>query len=304
MPKALVIRAAGTNCDAEMVRAFALAGAATDLVHIDRLILEPQRLLDADLLGFPGGFSFGDDIASGRIFALLIRERLYPALKSAAERGCLIIGACNGFQVLVQTGLLPGPAAHSPGAAPRWPDQPPPQETSLTFNRSARFIDRWVRVQPAAQSVCLWTANLADAWSDHERHTLLRLPIAHGEGRFVAPQPVLARLAAAGQVPLRYAHDDNPNGSADDIAGICDPSGRIFGLMPHPERFLDWNRHPFWTRIDSSIRARLTPGRLIFENAVAAARGHLRHSTPAQPAPAQPAPSHAPSTRSRPAATA
>jgi len=267
MPHALVLRAPGTNCDSEMVRAFELAGATAELIHLDRLIAEPQRLDAADLVGFPGGFSYGDDIASGRIFAVRLRERLYPALRAAAARGCPMIGACNGFQVLVQVGLLPGPDA--PG---HWPDDAAPAQTcALALNSGGSFIDRWVRVEPEPASVCLWTRGVAEAFAD-SRHDTLLLPIAHGEGRFVTDSPAtLARIKANGQVALRYVGE--VNGSQDAIAGICDPSGRIFGLMPHPERYLEWTRHPYWTRLDPRVRTGETPGLRMFRAAVEAVRG-------------------------------
>jgi phosphoribosylformylglycinamidine synthase len=258
MPNALVIRAAGTNCDTELVRAFTLAGATVRTEHLDRLTAEPDALDEFDLIAFPGGFSYGDDIASGRIFAMRARERLYPALRRAIERGCPILGVCNGFQVLVQVGLLPG-------AAGEWPqDRPPEQTVALTENSGARFVDRWVGVKPEPGSVCVWTRGLdgdADA---------MRLPVAHGEGRLVTGSPaVLAELEASGRVALRYA--DNYNGSQNAIAGICDGSGLIFGLMPHPERYLDWSRHPYWTRLPEDVRRGTTPGLRIFQNAVEAA---------------------------------
>lgn len=265
-PAALVIRTAGTNCDAELVRAFDLAGAKTTLMHLDRLIADPAQLDAFDLVGFPGGFSYGDDVASGRIFAMRLRERLYPALRSAARRGCPMIGVCNGFQVLVQVGLLPGPR---PGED--WPaDRPPPQEVALAANQSGRFIDRWVRVEANAASPCVWTRGLAERFSGAMADDLLRLPVAHGEGRFVPESPaVMQRLEENGQVALRYL--DDPNGSVGAVAGICDPSGRIFGLMPHPERYLDWVHHPFWTRLGDDVRQGQTPGLAIFRNAVEAA---------------------------------
>jgi phosphoribosylformylglycinamidine synthase len=259
MPRALVIRAAGTNCDAEMMRAFALAGATPDLVHLDRLIAEPARLDEFDLIGFPGGFSYGDDIASGRIFAMKVRERLYPALRGAIERGCPVIGVCNGFQVLVQTGLLPGPEAGEP-----WPlGAPPEQRVSLAENAEARFVDRWVPVEFDANSRCVWTAGLSGA------PDVMQLPVAHGEGRLVARPGVLEGLKRAGQVALRYL--DNYNGSEGAVAGICDASGLVFGLMPHPDRYLDWNRHPYWTRLGAEAMRGETPGLRIFRNAVEAA---------------------------------
>lgn len=244
-----------------MARGFALAGAGCRTVHLSAACADPSVLAEADLIGFPGGFSYGDDVASGRVFAMRLREGLYPALRDAVRRGVLVIGACNGFQVLAQAGLLPGPADG------RWPeDEAPAQEVALTFNAGGRFIDRWVGVRPVEGSVCVWTRGL-DGYGEET----MRLPIAHGEGRFVvADGSVMARLEGAGQVALRYAPGDNPNGSQGDVAGICDTTGRVFGLMPHPERYLDWNRHPFWTRLDHTVRGRPTPGLAMFRSAVAA----------------------------------
>lgn len=274
-PRALVVRAAGTNCDAEMVRAFQLAGATAQLIHLDRLIDNPQLISDADLLGFPGGFSYGDDVASGRIFAAKLKAALWPALRDAARKGVPMIAACNGFQILVQSGLLPGPASTN---ALTWPDHPPAQELALAHNhtpppgRGGGFTDRWCRVEPDPTSVCIWTKGLLDPLAKLPpltRRDVCMLPVAHGEGRLVASSPsVIERLRTNGQIALRYAKDENPNGSTDDIAGICDPSGRIFGLMPHPERYLDWTRHPFWTALDSAAKTGDTPGLMMFKNAV------------------------------------
>lgn len=286
MPTALVVRTAGTNCDAELCRAFELAGARPLLVHVDRLVEDPSRIDSADLIGFPGGFSHGDDVASGRILAVKLRERLYPALRDAARRGVPMIGVCNGFQALVQVGLLPGPARGQV-----WPQEAAPAQTvALAHNAQARFIDRWVKVAPEPASPCIWTRSLVAIWQEGATKPALRtdalvLPIAHGEGRFVAASPeVLAALQAGGQVALRYA--DNPNGSAADIAGICDASGRIFGLMPHPERFLDWTLHPWWTRLDEPMRNRPAPGLMLFRDAVEAART-APTSPPPPPSPAR-----------------
>lgn len=272
MPSALVIRAPGTNCDAEMCRAFTATGATPDLVPLARLLNNPASVERYDLIAFPGGFSYGDDVASGRIFALRLREHLYPALRAAAQRGTPMIGACNGFQVMVQAGLLPGPVAT--GTDQPWPEAPLPQEASLTFNSGGRFIDRWVRIRPEPHTVCIWTRGLAEAFAGSP--DALMLPIGHGEGRFVAKHAeVLARLERAGQVALRYAPGDNPNGSQADVAGICDTSGRIFALMPHPERYLEWNRHPFWTRLDHTATRGDTPGLAMFRAAVASVQ-HAR----------------------------
>lgn len=267
MIKAVVIRAAGTNCDAEMMRAFALAGATPELLHVDRLIAEPARLQEFDLIAFPGGFSFGDDIASGRIFAAKLREKLYPALRDAARAGVPMIGACNGFQVMVQVGLLPGPSAGQP-----WPEaEPPKQITALSFNSGGRFIDAWVNVEINDRSPCIWTKGLSAAFAGRGA-AAMRLPIAHGEGRFVpASQEVLSEIESNQQVAVRYAKD--VNGSTNNIAGICDSTGRIFALMPHPERYLDWHMHPFWTRLSAGDRQGPTPGLMMFQNAVRVAAG-------------------------------
>jgi len=269
MPSALVVRTAGTNCDAELVRAFEVAGAGVELIHLSVLCDDPSRLAAFDLIGFPGGFSYGDDIASGRIFAMRLRHSLYPALRDAARRGVLMIGACNGFQTMVQAGLLPGPAKRGDD----WPEsEPPSQEVALTFNAGGRFMDRWLPMEPVADSVCIWTKGLAETFGGAGHDNVMQLPIAHGEGRFVADSPaVLARLERQGQIAIRYAQGHNPNGSESRIAGICDVTGRIFALMPHPERYLDWNRHPYWTRLDSSTRQGPTPGLMMFKNAVEAA---------------------------------
>lgn len=260
-----------------MVRAFTLAGARCDLLHINRLIADPSTLDHYNLFGFPGGFSYGDDIASGRVFAARLREHLYPALRAAAERGAPMIGACNGFQVLVQVGLLPGPEST------RWPDTPPNPTVALAENIGARFIDRWVRVEPNPSSRCVWTQGLLDRPSAYPGDAMM-LPIAHGEGRFVADEATLRTLRSAARVALRYAEHENVNGSTDRIAGICDASGLIFGLMPHPERYLDWTNHPFWTRLEPGARTGDTPGLAMFRGAVEHARSASTTARPPAPA--------------------
>ncbi len=254
-PRALVVRTAGINRDGELLRAFTLAGADAEAVHLDRLIAEPDRIDQYAIIGFPGGFSYGDDVASGRIMAMHARERLWDRFSGAVERGALVIGVCNGFQVLVQMGLLPGPIGKSPV-----------QRVALTENTGARFVNKWVRMIPEPGSKCVWTRGLEEAVEPE----LLMFPSAHGEGRFVADSPeTLDELEAGGQVALRY--EENFNGSARSIAGICDPSGRVFGLMPHPEDFVHWNRHPWWTRLTELERSGPPPGLRLFQNAVEAA---------------------------------
>lgn len=243
----LILRTAGTNCDAELAFAFEQAGATTQTVHLGRLIDDPAMLERFDLVGFPGGFSYGDDIAAGRILANRLRHRLLGPLQQAVQRGVPMIGICNGFQVLVKLGLLPDPALAR-------------QTVTLGDNTSGRFICKWTPLVAAEDSKCVWTRGLGR----------FDLPMAHGEGRFTGPAEVLQRLRDNGQVALRYA--DNPNGSDDDIAGICDPSGLVFGLMPHPERFTVPTQHPQWTRQPKGFADQTMPGLKLFQNAVEHAR--------------------------------
>jgi phosphoribosylformylglycinamidine synthase len=185
-----------------------------------------------------------------------LRERLFPSLKRALDRGVPMIGACNGFQTLVQVGLLPGRDAGS---------NAPEQVVALSDNTSGRFVDRWVGVT-YERSRCVWTRGLADAFTQHA-NDVQQLPVAHGEGRFVARDAaILDALERAGQVVLRY--NDNFNGSERAIAGICDASGLVFGLMPHPERYLSWQNHPYWTRLPADVKRGDTPGLMMFKNAV------------------------------------
>ncbi|MCC6681090.1 MAG: phosphoribosylformylglycinamidine synthase subunit PurQ [Phycisphaeraceae bacterium] len=243
-PRTLIIRTAGTNCDVELAHAFELAGAATETIHLNRLIEQPQLIDGFDLIGFPGGFSYGDDIAAGRIFANRIRHHLMQPLQQAVERGVPMIGICNGFQVMVKMGLLPDPRKFE-------------QTVTLADNTCGRFIDRWVKLSAAPESVCIWTKGLGE----------FDLPIAHGEGRFTpGSEQYLIQLRENRQITLRYTAGDNPNGSVDDIAGICDPSGLVLGLMPHPERFCAATNHPRWT---APGRLTSTPAGLqFFRNAV------------------------------------
>jgi len=266
-PRALVITAAGINCERELAEAFAAAGAQPELVHLNTLSRDPAQIERYQLIGLPGGFSYGDAIAAGRIMAQLMRRFLYGALIEAVQRSVPIFAPCNGFQIALQMGLLPGPADGEP-----WPDEPPQPTAALTPNESARFIDRWVRIDIPSNTKCIWTADL-----DSPEHAAA-LPIAHGEGRFVVDDPsTIDALDANGQIALRYAADDNPNGSMGDIAGICDRTGLIFGLMPHPERFTSWLTHPHWTRLTESQRDAEPLGLAMFRRAVA----HTRRAAPA-----------------------
>jgi phosphoribosylformylglycinamidine synthase len=246
-PRTLVLRAAGVNCDGETVHAFALAGAAPELLHVNRLLENPKLLDDFQILAVPGGFSYGDDIAAGKILANQLTHHLGEALHRFVEAGKPVIGICNGFQVLVKTDLLPGAAGGRTG-----------QTCTLTNNDCGRLIDKWVKLS-AKPSKCIWTEGLAD----------FELPIAHGEGKFVPGDEAVRRdLWEKGQVPLVYSRE-NPNGSVDAIAGVCDASGLVFGLMPHPERHVDPIQHPAWTsRRGRDSNGAEGDGLKVFRNAV------------------------------------
>jgi len=247
-PRALVLRTAGINCDGETVRALELAGARTDLLHLKRILAEPARLDAYALLVIPGGFSYGDDIAAGRVFGVELRHGLAREIAAFAKRGGFVLGVCNGFQVLVEANLFEGT-----GAAPRRSnlasgDASAVRNVALYDNASNHFECRWVTIE-AQDCVCPWLA----------AGELMPVPIAHGEGRFTARDAAtIARLNANRQIAFRYvaadgspaeSYPDNPNGSLEAVAGICDPTGRVLGLMPHPERNITpWN-HPHWTRL-------------------------------------------------------
>jgi len=258
MSKALVITAPGINCDLELEEAFMLAGATPRSIHLNELMANPERIDEADLIGLPGGFSYGDSIAAGRIMANLMRETLYGKFVEALQRGVPMIAPCNGFQIAVQIGLLPGP---TPGN--NWSQDAPTPSVSLSQNQSARFIDKWVGIQIPSNTRCVWTKGIA---STEETSVI---PIAHGEGRFVpANDEVLQSLEESGRIACRYNADDNPNGSVGDVMGICDASGLVLGLMPHPERFLRWTQHPYWTRLSESQMQQEPLGLQMFKNAI------------------------------------
>ncbi len=267
-PQVCVLRAAGTNCDQETAFAFEQAGADSDLVHVNALVSGARELDEFQILAFPGGFSYGDDLGAGKILANELKGKLLGPLKRFIADGKLIIGICNGFQVLVKSGLLPG----NPELR---------QEASLIINDSGKFEDRWVylKTQDACltgrqarrktQVKCVWVKDLPE---------VVYLPVAHGEGKFVVQDAlVLKRLKENGQIVFRYCDEHgqagsypiNPNGAIEHIAGICDETGRILGLMPHPERHIQPNQHPRWT----GKKCRWAPdGSLIFKNGVAYAR--------------------------------
>lgn len=244
-PKALIIRTAGINCDKETEFAFNSAGAKTDLQHIN-YVKEKSKLSSYQIICIPGGFSYGDDLGAGKILSLELLYWLKEQLKAFIDKGGLILGICNGFQVLVKTGILP--------------DLDFKQKVTLTLNDSGRFEDRWVYLKVESKSV--WLKDLPE---------LINLPVAHGEGKFYAERNILDRIETEAKVALRYVdslsneakYPFNPNGSMNNIAGITDSSGRILGLMPHPERGMFKHHSPFWKE-----REVVPFGEKFFKNAV------------------------------------
>ncbi len=274
-PKVLVLRAAGTNCDVETAFAFELAGAAPTVAHVNRLADRSVKLSDFQILAIPGGFSYGDDIAAGKVFAVELEHRLGGELREFVERGGLAIGICNGFQVLVKTGLLPGLSSGTSSVTPlnRLLGNTgfgPGEAVTLASNDSQKYEDRWVTLE-VLDTACVWL----QPGGDFDSPTI-ELPVAHAEGKFVPrSDDVLATLRKNKQVVVRYVRADgsgasypaNPNGSVDGIAGITDPTGRVLGLMPHPERYIVERQHPRWTRYEGRDPG---DGRRFFENAVKA----------------------------------
>ena len=253
-PRVLVLRAPGTNCDRETAYAFEQAGATAVSVHVNALLESPEQADDFQIFCLPGGFSYGDDVAAGRVLANQLRLRLSDTLHRFKDQGKLVLGICNGFQVLIKSGLLFDV------------DDPAEQPATLTWNDSGRFEDRWVKLT-AGRSDCVFLRNIDQMY----------LPVAHAEGRFVTrDNDTLGALDTAGQLVLRYAGDnngdvaypDNPNGSLANVAGVSDPTGCVFGLMPHPERFIDRTQHPRWSRDDPSEQHE-ADGLRLFQNAVA-----------------------------------
>lgn len=249
-PKVLILRAPGTNCDVETQFAFEQAGAVAERVHINRLREQPRLLQQYQILVAPGGFSYGDDVAAGKILAIELTHFLGDALRKFRDSERLILGICNGFQTLLKAGLIVPPDEDGP-------------LVTLTHNSNGRYEDRWVHLQ-ATPGKCPFLTG----------YTRFHVPMAHGEGRFISREAwILEGLQQAGQVVLRYVDANgqpgdypiNPNGSQGAVAGVCDATGRVLGLMPHPERHVLPTQHPRWTRTGLAPEG---DGLRLFRNAV------------------------------------
>ena len=261
--KALVLTGYGLNCTVETAHACELAGMLPTRVHINALIDGSIRLDDFQLMVLIGGFSWGDDHGGGVIQAVRMKTHIGDQMQSFIERGNLVFGICNGFQVLTNMGLLPG-----------FDSDYSKRLVAVTYNDCGNFRDQWVRLRINDRSPCVFTKGIK----------VIDLPVRHGEGKFYAQTDVIDRLESTQQVVMQYATDDgraaagqfpdNPNGSILDIAGICDPTGRIFGLMPHPEAYNHPANHPDWFRVRERDRRQQEPkapigltGIRMFENA-------------------------------------
>ena len=246
--KTLMLKAPGTNCDVETTFAFEQAGAQVESAHINELLRRQKLLSNYQIMVIPGGFTYGDDISAGKILANEVRLKLQEDIQRFVENGGLVLGICNGFQVLVKAGIL----------SKSTDEGPPP--LSLAGNDSGKFESRWVYLSANPTSPCIFTQGI----------TTMYLPVAHGEGKVVGEPKILDELNVVlcyadetGNIQAGYPY--NPNGSANSIAGICDDSGRVFALMPHPERFVRWTQHPRWTR---EPRREYGDGFRVFRNAV------------------------------------
>ncbi len=264
--RALVLTGYGLNCDHETAHAFRLAGADAERIHINSLIDGEASLDDFNIMAFVGGFSWGDDHGAGVVQAVRMKNNLGEKILRFIENGNLVLGICNGFQTIVNMGLLPGLDGNYAE-----------RSAAVTYNDCGRFRNDWVHLAIDEKSPCVFTRGLSR----------MELPVRHGEGKFIAKEDILEKIEDGKLAAIRYARPDgslaarlfpfNPNGSLLDIAGICDSTGRVFGLMPHPEAFIHKTNHPVWTRYKEIAKRNgknieesgLPPlGLKIFENAV------------------------------------
>ena len=259
-PRVLVLTGYGINCDEETKFAFDRAGGKAEIVHVNDLVDGHRKMPDYQIFVFPGGFSYGDDTGSGNALANKVRNHLWEEMRSFVEKDNLVLGICNGFQVMVNLGLLPA-MDHAYGD----------RQVALVHNDGARYLDRWVDLQFGNRSP--WTKGLGT----------ISVPIAHGEGKLYVPSDILLQLQQS-HVAARYVEGEacayqnlrvNPNGSLDDIAALQDESGRVLGMMPHPERAIDFTQLPNWPLIKEQLKRQGLeipeegPGMQLFRNAVA-----------------------------------
>lgn len=259
-PRVIIFAGYGFNCEVETKFAFEQAGALAEVVHINDLIDGKKNLANYQIAVFPGGFSFGDDTGSGNAYAQKVKNHLWEEIKEFISKDKLVIGICNGFQVLVNLGLLPA-----------LDGKYGQREVALLNNNSARYLDRWVDLK--VENDTPWLKGIEQ----------FSTAISHGEGRFFAPEQVLKQLNEKNLVALRYFKgsvcqeqnlEGNPNGALEDIAGVTDETKRIFGLMPHPERGMFFTQLPNWTYIKEELLRAGKPlpvmaaGFQVFENGV------------------------------------
>ncbi len=249
-PRVCIIKTDGTNCDQETAYAFNKAGAQTTIMLINQLKQDKKKLVrDFNIIVIPGGFSYGDDIAGGAVFSVELLAHFKEHLQEFIMRGNIILGICNGFQILARTGLLPFASLGK-------------SNSTLTYNDSGHFECRWITMR-VEKSPCIFTKNMAGKE--------IQLPVAHAEGKYITDNTTLEKIEKNNLVTLRYVHNNkvtqeyphNPNGAMHGIAGLCDITGRIFGLMPHPERYVHTYHHPNWRRNNMYPH-----GLPLFENAV------------------------------------
>ena len=260
--KVFILSGYGFNCEEETKFAFEVAGATCDIVHINDWIKNKKRIFDYQMLAIPGGFSYGDDTGSGNAMANKIRNHLWEEILEFVNQDKLVIGICNGFQVLVNLGLLPS-IENNYGK----------RTVALLHNNKGRYLNTWINIK-IENDKCVFTKNISQMF----------LPIAHGEGNFFAEENILQQLNSNEQIVLRYCLENgflanqifpfNPNGAIEDVAGICSPNGKIFGLMPHPERAIFFTQRPDWNFLKEKFKRekkeipKLNDGIEIFRNAV------------------------------------
>ena len=248
-PTACILRSDGANCDEELNYAFKKFGANPEMIHVNELRNKSKKLINFQILALPGGFSYGDDIASGKVLAIELINFLGDEIKKFIERKGLVLGICNGFQTLIRTGLLP---FNNLGK----------MDATLGQNDSGHFECRWIKIKNE-KSKCLFL----------NQDQLIEIAVNHGEGKFFADQKTIQKIEDENLVLFRYVdnsgkptqkYPENPNGSINAIAGICDPTGRILGMMPHPEKFIETTQHPNWRR----QKFTKPHGAFIFENLI------------------------------------